>query len=292
MRRADFVVIGAGPAGVAAAVQAERLGLKVLLIDESGEAGGLIRVAHCVENYPGLPPSNGREFAAAMQAHLTQFALSVSRGRVQAVVPENGGFRIETSMGPLFCLTVAAAVGTAAKRPDIEGAETLLDSPLQVLRAEMQTAAIIGSGEAASDYALSLADDGIGVTLLIRGDRLKARGRLARAVNDHPRIALLYGVTPVRLAALEKGVTVYLKGGIALPFTVDCALTAVGRASRSTEILKGLDLGGPETVSTPLPGLFVIGDARTGTLGQAGIAVGDGLSAAMRAANHIEANTK
>jgi thioredoxin reductase (NADPH) len=288
-KNADVTVIGAGPAGVAAAVQCARLGMSVFLLDESGQAGGLVVCANCVENYPCVPPVSGKSFAALLREHLQRFGLSVERTRAVEIVPESDAFFVRAEDGMFLSRVVVTAVGTKHKPLLIEGAEHVFYSPLDVEKGAVRSAAIIGGGEAALDYALSLAANGVSSIISVRGDALRARGRLVDAVRQNEKIRILLNANPEKIIPRkEGGAAVCFCGGTTAPVSVDCVLAAIGRTSRAPELLKGLDLEPSQTVSTALPGLFVVGDARSGVLGQVGTAVGDGLFAAMQAALHIE----
>ncbi|MCK4305944.1 MAG: FAD-dependent oxidoreductase, partial [Candidatus Eisenbacteria sp.] len=80
MRTERIAIIGAGPAGCAAAVQCKRLGISPLLVDRTGNAGGSIANAHLIENYPGLDPLPGPEFAQRLAAHLARHGIPILRG--------------------------------------------------------------------------------------------------------------------------------------------------------------------------------------------------------------------
>jgi thioredoxin reductase len=108
-------------------------------------------------------------------------------------------------------------------------------------------------------------------------------------VEARPRIDCRFEVAPRALSRAGDGVGLELEGpGGSAVEEADLALAAVGRRSRAPELLNDLDLPPVEAVSAGLPGLFVAGDVRRGTLGQAGVAIGDGLAAAMAAVAHVE----
>jgi thioredoxin reductase len=83
----DVAVVGAGPAGCAAAVQCRRFGLRVVLFDAHGEAGGLIANAFRVENHPGISPCAGTSVARSLQDHLARWEIPVERGTVSSLIP-------------------------------------------------------------------------------------------------------------------------------------------------------------------------------------------------------------
>ncbi len=379
MPDSDVIIVGAGPAGCAAAVQCRRLGLSVMLLDRTGEPGGLTRQAWRIENYPGLDPMPGRRFAEHLRAFLERFELEVRREEVFSLARReeigSGAGREEDRLVPgrlvpgrevvrlvrghevvspgmgregvwhvrgrgvsytAACLVLAT--GTESRRPPIAGLGTpppgiYFDVVSLIENSDAPGhVAILGGGEAACDHALLLAEAGWRVTLLLRGERLRARGRLAEWVAAHP------AITPMRRTELRSvtgpPLTLDIRGRLRAPsggraqgqgrgemrgeanpepggsaraddgLTPDALLIAAGRRSTAADLFEGgraasqpgadhehAEARQPETdheQAAPPPagtnrgsGLWIVGDARTGTLGQIGMAVGDGLAAAM-----------
>lgn len=278
MRRAELVVVGAGPAGCAAAVQCRRLGVTPLLLDEMGIAGGLLANAHRIENYPGLVPMDGPAFVERLAAHLVRFRLEIERGRVRALRPLAEGLLIETDCGEIASGAVILAVGTHPRALDLPGDEQARIfhevRPLLVAHPEPRRILVIGGGEAACDYALSLAAAGAQVRILVRGSRLRARGRLAQRIAEQEQIVISYGAVAQEI---HSGIVLALADGSRTE-EAEALLVAIGRRSAAPPLL-------PEG---PAAGIFVVGDARSGALGQAGIAIGDGLAAAAAAVDLLD----
>lgn len=278
-------------------MQCRRLGVEPLLLDRRGMAGGLIENAFSVENYPGLErPLAGAELAARLRAHLVRFGLRVEPGEVTGLAREGDGFRVGGVGGGFWARCVVVAVGTEPKRLGVPGEEALAGRRLfyEVRELDGRDAArvvVVGGGEAAFDYALSLAEGGAEVTVCMRSARPAARGLLAERVAARPEVVLRSGLAPV--AVEERGEQVVLRAcacgrrGREETLAADAVLVAVGRTSRAPALLpEGAGSGG--TVETGLPGLYLVGDARLGGLGQVGIAVGDGLYAAAAAVRLLE----
>jgi thioredoxin reductase (NADPH) len=284
MIRRDVAIVGAGPAGCAAAVQCARLGADVFLMDATGRAGGLVRNGFLVENYPGTGgPIPGEELAARLERHVERFGVEVIRGRALRVSREGGGWSIRTDGGDVPARCVIVATGTEPLRLDADGAAGLAGDRLFYEVRDLLAAfsapgevAVIGGGEAAFDCSLSLAAAGAAVTILVRGDRPRAAGALAAAVDRAAAVEVRTGARVVAMARAPSGVVVSVEGaGGGSRLEAGCVLAAVGR-------LASLPAGDGGTL-TEGPGLFICGDARRGALGQVGIAVGDGLAAAAAA---------
>lgn len=332
----DLLVIGAGPAGCAAAVQFRRLGGNPVLMDRTGVPGGLVANAFRVENYPGTErPLRGQELAQRLRQYLSRFAIEVQKGTVVTVrpvehrvkalsspsqnwhpegeepeVPQDAlrpGFRVSGDFGELLARSVVLSCGTVPVKAGIPG-EALPGARIfyevnDLLPFLPRTAAVIGGGEAALDYSLSLADSGTRVNLLVRGHALRACARLREMVEREPRITLSLGTPVLELQGPSSSRVELLVPGRRL--ALDGVVLAVGRRTLVSSMippppppLPAADSvpGSPlrpsphaprPTCLTSIPGLFIAGDARLGSLGQAGIAVGDGLWCAAAAASFL-----
>jgi len=298
VRREQVIIVGAGPAGTAAAVQCHRLGFTPLLLDRAGLAGGLAENAYSIENYPGLPrPLSGPEFAESLRAHLERFGLPVDRAEVATIMRNGEGFSVKHDGGELHARAVILASGTEPDRADLAGENELSGEfvfyEVRCLfrrHPEPRDVIIVGGGEAACDYALTLAAAGTKVHLVVRSDSLKARGRLACAVQNASAIRVSYE-TRCELVTASPLFTVRLRDGATgriLEQRPDALLVAIGRHSTAPRLLESLGVPIADYVTGLVPGLFVAGDARIGSLGQIGMAVGDGICAAAAAVAFLE----
>lgn len=288
-----MIVVGAGPGGCAAAVQCARLGLRPLLLDRRGRAGGLSENACLIENYPGpLEPASGKVFAERLREYLSRHGLVVTRGEVEELEPSGSGFVLRGDLGSIEARAVVVAVGTRALPLGVPGEEALVQRLVfyevsELLARPGHRVAVVGGGEAALDSALSLAQSGREVELCIRGERPRARGRLLEEVLDERRIVLRprAQVSALETAAGQLAISVRSEE-VARRLLVDALLVAVGRRSNAPPLLRRLGLVQPELLE-PHPGIFLVGDARLGTLGQVGMAIGDGLRAAFLVAERL-----
>jgi thioredoxin reductase len=183
------------------------------------------------------------------------------------------------------------ATGTSPRPVSVPGARCY-DDLADVLRARHPRVAVVGGGEAAFDYALSLARAGVRVTILARSAP-NVRGRLPALVAASGAIAVRTHVSLIRASRTETPAGLRLElqsaGGATEALEVDALLGAIGRQPTVRTLLAAAALDGWQEALEPRPGLFVCGDARHGALGQVGMAVGDGLAAAMRVVRRHEA---
>lgn len=302
----QIIIVGAGPAGCAAAIQCTRLGIPPLVLDRTGQVGGLISNAFLVENYPGLEPMRGTEFADRLTQHLARFEIPITRGVVTALArtshqlsaSSQEGITVCGDFGKIHATSVIVAVGTEAIRLDIPGAAELEGNGLfhevrhfLAIHSRPNQAVVIGGGEAAFDYALSLARAGAQVILLVRASSPRAHGRLVEMVNREPAIKVVLHTRPRAIRKKPDGFAIETSGpNSSSILETDGILAAIGRRSAAPSLLPGLEPDPRSPIMTRAPGIFVVGDARAGSLGQLGIAVGDGLQAAEAAVRHVREN--
>ncbi len=280
----DVAVIGAGPAGCAAAVQCERLGLDIVLLDTLGKAGGLVREARLLENYPGLEkPVTGPEFALRLASIISANDLEVQRFHAHSIEITGNTFLLSGDDEFVRSRAVIIAVGTVPKKFGIrvDGITRIHRSVIELMHNPPERAVIIGSGEAAVDYALNLSDSGVSVTILARGSRLKVTGVLLEKIGTSGSVKILYNTVPV--SAFQANGVVNLEvesSGGKVVLQTDSVLAAVGREPLLPYISNDFvhDAG---CVRTSIPGLYLAGDASLGSLGQTAIASGQGVQAAV-----------
>ena len=288
----ETVIIGAGPAGCAAAVQCRRLGLDVRLLDTAGRAGGLIREARLIENYPGLSAIPGSEFAEKLRSHISGFGIEVLNYHADSIVRIKDGFEIISNQGVITSASVIVATGTVPVNYSIPGnaSSKLLRSILDIPAPVPSNTIVIGGGEAALDYALSLSDAGSNVNILVRNSCLRAVGKLKGEVETRSGIRILYNTEPVSIISSGSDLLVrYRSDGSNGEHLAGAVLAATGRKPK-LPVMPDEMKHESGSVRTTIPGLYIIGDASLGNLGQAAIAAGHGLQAALHSCDFIRMN--
>ncbi len=293
IREEEIAIIGAGPAGAAAAVQLRRMGRDPLVF-EKGRPGGLLRSANLVENYPGFPAGiEGRELAELIGKHMERFRVRLLREEVISMDYRGGRFVLKSYSGIRRAGAVILAAGTVpAKDHGIEvcgeAAELAFYNPDSIR--EGSDTVIIGAGDAAFDYALNLAPRGR-VLILGRSKTPRALRVLVERAEENESIHYFSNVEVSGIEEEEGELILRLKdpSGVKFPEPFDAgipgavragnALFATGRcpatgfmSGRLIELSKNLEKEGK---------LFFAGDVRGGSCRQAAVAAGDGLRAAM-----------
>ncbi len=203
----DLVIVGGGPAGVAAGVYAARKYLKTTLIAE--EFGGQSTVSEGIENWIGTVKVSGKDLATALKAHLDAYKgdkVDVWEGeRAMKLEKIDGGFRVTTKTKSVDACAVLIASGAARKRLAVPGADThenkgltycaSCDGPL-FAGADV---AVVGGGNAGFETAVQLLAYAKSVTLVHRGKDFKADAITVEKVLAHPNMKALLNTQPVEV---------------------------------------------------------------------------------------------
>lgn len=273
---ADVIIIGGGPAGIAAAIWCTDLGLRPLLLEQSSELGGqLLQTFNTITNYPGLPAADGGEmlekFLASLDGRQAEIRL---RSRAARVFAE--GLSVELATGEtLAAKALIVATGVRRRRLGITGegrfaGHGILFSGVRDRElAEGKRVAIVGGGDSALENALIFREIASSVCLIHRRNTFRGRREFTEAVIADAEITkyLEYGVSRIiGEDCLESLELQNLKTGEFITIGVDCMLIRIGVVP-NTDIFRGvvdMDAPGYITVNsnqeTSAPGIFAIGD--------------------------------
>lgn len=295
MKIEDAAIVGAGPAGIAAAIQLARHGVEPILF-EKDRIGGLLRNAYLVENYPGFPGGiSGTDLVRRFEEHLRVAPVKVVQEEVTALDREDGSFIVETARSTIRSRAVIVASGTRAREiADLvlpEDAVGMVFNEVYALRDTVNARiVIVGAGDAAFDYALNLAARNA-VTILNRGVGPRCLPLLSRRASSS-------GVTYREKTRLTD-VATDPGGGLLLTcdthgdesrIRADYLVVAIGREPDDGFVSARLRRKAPELEAGG--DLNFAGDVRGGIFRQTGIAVGQGVLAAMRVARRLGGGTR
>ncbi len=282
----EAVVIGGGPAGLAAGMHLSRAGYRTLLI-ERARLGGRAGLLDLIENYPGFPEGiSGRALMDLWARQARRWGLAVRRAEALGIRRSEGGFAVSLAQGPSArARAVVFCPGASFKRLGGEGrlwGKGVYDAALgRAYGFRGRLVAVVGGGEAAAHQALLLARHARRVYLICRSGRIKAHRLLLRRLASCPRVVFFPGTRVEGLLGGRRleGVRLSSRDG-ARP----------GRLKVSALFV----LIGQEAAPCPLgagkgaPGFFTAGDASGGISRQVAVAGGDGLRAAMRCIRYLE----
>jgi thioredoxin reductase (NADPH) len=274
--KANTIIIGAGPAGITAAIQLKRAGVNFLLFEKE-RIGGLLWNANLVENYPGLSTSlPGPKIVERLAKQIETLNIDILKENTISVNEDSGIYYIETDSNKYSASNIIIASGTRSKRlseQDIK--QEIYYEVYPLLKVRDSNIGIIGGGDAAFDYALNLSRWNQ-VSILFRKPESTCLPLLYERAKENKNIRIFPGTS------LDCFVP---QGGTRNDKRVkfDHILAAIGREPN-------IDFLSPELKNhllekRPLPGLYFAGDVVRGKSRQLAIAVGDGMSAAMRIIN-------
>lgn len=281
----QIAIIGAGPAGIAAAVQLKRYSISALIF-EGGDVGGLLRNARLIENYPGFPRGiTGPGLVKKLRAHLKRSDVEIVKDGVRELEYSNGEFQITTNLLPYTAQIVIIASGTKPIIPDSpEIPETIRDQVLYevypIRSVTDKRVVIVGAGDAAFDYALNLAPKNE-VIILNRGNRVKALPVLQKDAAKSPNIKYFEdtAIKDIIESGGELLTVTSEREKRTIEIEADYVIFAVGREPELGFVSKKLD---KQIARLKKNGkLYLIGDVKNGIYRQAAIAGGDGVRAAM-----------
>jgi thioredoxin reductase len=282
----DVIIIGGGPAGIAAAIQLKRYGLSPLIFEREA-LGGLLRNANLVENYPGFPGGiSGLKLVGLLEQQVRDFALRVTYAEVIRLDRAAGSFQVETSQGVYAARFVVVASGTrpypysGADIPTQVRSKVIYEIYQLIGRIGLEIV-ILGAGDAAFDYALNLAKNNA-IVVLNRGEALKCLPLLWERVQREPKISYFDNIT---ISEIKNDPPAGMRLECSQPsgpksFHADYLVVAYGRQPQLDFLSAQIVKTSQELESKGL--LYFIGDVKNGIFRQTAIAVGDGLLAAMQ----------
>ncbi|MDT7807719.1 MAG: thioredoxin reductase [Acidobacteriota bacterium] len=207
----DVIIIGAGAAGLSAALWCDELGLDTLVIECDGEVGGqLLRVYNPIENYPGVRARNGRELRDLFAAQVADKEFDLwTEAEIESVDVRAKRMRL-LSGEELQSIALVIATGVRRRRLGIEGERefegrgVLESGQLERDAVAGEDVVVVGGGDAAAENALLLAEVCPTVTLVHRGKSLRARAEFAERIKGDHRITIFTEATLQRIKGGER----------------------------------------------------------------------------------------
>lgn len=290
----DVIIIGTGPAGLAAAIYAKRAKLNMLLLDKSRFAGGQVLTTYEVDNYPGFCGISGMELGKKFKEHAQELGAEVIAEEVLSIQPQSDKVVVETKKTTYETKTVLVATGADHKLLGVPGEEELTGMGVSYCATcdgaffKNKTAVVVGGGDVAVEDAVFLARLCEKVYLIHRRDELRAAKGLQEKLFALDNVEVIWDTVVKEIQGKEKVEQIMMesvKDGSWKELPADGVFIAVGIKPNS-QILEGIvemEEGGyvkaGEDGQTSEPRVFAAGDIRTKQLRQIVTAVSDGANA-------------
>lgn len=305
METRDLVIVGAGPAGLTAALYAARAAIDTVLIERE-MPGGQAATTEQIENYPGFPGGiSGSELSIKMAEQVKEFGCEIVYSDVENIEREENAFRIKHLNGEIIAKSVIVATGAKPIMLGIKGEQEFHGRGVSYCATcdgaffRDKKVAVIGGGNAAVEEAIFLTKFASKVYLIHRRDKLRAAKIAQKKAFDNPKIEFVWNSVLEEIKGsqtVEKVIIKNVKTGESSELSVDGVFVFIGTQANS-DLLKGLvDLdergyviAGEDTV-TKVPGLYVAGDLRKKPMKQVVTAAADGAVAAMQAERYLAEN--
>ena len=298
----DLAILGAGPAGICAAIYATRAKLNTIWLDKKFVQGGQIVDTYEVDNYPGLPGITGLDLGEAMAGHAEKLGMKPQREPVRSIEVEQGIKVIRTKKHEYRAKAVIIACGATHRHLGIPGEEELSGMGVSYCATcdaaffQEKTVAVVGGGNVAVEDAILLSRTCKKVYLVHRREELRAEKVLQERLFACKNVEIIWDSIPLSIEGTDKVEALKIqnkKTQEESSIETDGVFIAVGIVP-GTELFKdlvSLDEAGyivaGEDGITSVPGVFAAGDIRTKNLRQVVTAVADGANAVASAQRYL-----
>ena len=295
------VIVGAGPAGITAAIYLKRGGIEPILIEKM-MPGGKVSLTHKVDNYPGFTSIGGSDLANEFMNQLMANNIEIVFDEVTKITKSEEGFLVKTSYNEYQVDAVIVATGTIERKLGIPGEEEFFAKGVSTCAVcdggffKGQPMAIIGGGNSALEEALYLSSITEKVYVIHRRNEFRADQILVDKIKEDKHIEILTPYVPLEVKG-DKMVSALLLQNVETKEEKEIKINAmfayIGSDSNTSFIdIKGLldDKGYiivDSEMNTSIPGLFACGDCIKKNLRQVVTACGDGAIAAMSCVHYL-----
>ncbi len=303
----DLVIVGGGPAGLAAAIYAAREGIDAIVVD-ANTLGGQAGISDRIDNYPGFPEGiSGAELAERFVTQARRYGVELLSAMSVATL-ETDGKNLVTSLSSgqqISSAAVIVATGSKYRHLDVPGEDDFIGSGVHFCATcdgpfyrGADEVVVIGGGNSAFEEGLHLSEFATRVRVLARSN-LSASSVLQDRVRSDPQFTVHTGMDILALEGEQGRFSAVVArdrdSGETHRYPAAAAFVFIG-LKPNTEFLGGAverDAGGflvtSATMETSMPGVFAAGDVRAGSTKQLGSAVGEGIAALLMTCRHLEA---
>ena len=298
----DLAILGAGPAGICAAIYATRAKLNTIWLDKKFVQGGQIVDTYEVDNYPGLPGITGLDLGEAMAGHAEKLGMKPQREPVRSIEAEQGIKVIRTKKNEYRAKAVIIACGATHRHLGIPGEEELSGMGVSYCATcdaaffQDRTVVVVGGGNVAVEDAILLSRTCKKVYLVHRRDELRAEKILQESFFACKNVEIIWDSIPLSIEGTDKVEALKIQNKKTQEesfIETDGVFIAVGivpGTEKFKDLVKldeaGYIVAGEDGITSE-PGIFAAGDIRTKNLRQVVTAVADGANAVASAQRYL-----
>ena len=302
----DIAVIGAGPAGLTAALYALRADKSVIVLEKAA-FGGQITFSPKLENYPGTGTLSGNEFAEKLVEQVLDQGADIEPENVLSVSKNEKTFVVKTEDSEYEAKSVIVATGARHRMLGLENEENLVGNGISFCAVcdgafyKDKCVAVIGGGNSALQEALLLSTLCQKVYVVQNLSFLTGEERLAKELESKDNVEIILSNVVTAFNGEDELRSICIKNtesGEEKTLTLDGVFIAIGLIPQNEAFAEFIDLDSygyadsGEDCTTRTEGIFVAGDCRKKKIRQVATAVGDGAVAALAACNYIDENFK
>ena len=298
----DYIIVGAGSAGLASAQYAARAGLRTVVFDPLGPGGQVLQIFD-LENYPGVFPAvTGSDFIDTMKKQAESFGARIVQAKIDSIDKIKNTFYVHTEIGEYSSFALLIATGAEHRMLGVPGEKELTGRGVSYCATcdgpffRNKAVVVVGGGDSACTEALYLASLSPHITLVHRKAQFRAQYAVVEKVKNDKNITVKYNTVVKEIRGNGRVQSVLLEDtetGDETELSVDAVFIFVGMKAR-TELFDMLPKDGAgyivtnEKMETIVPGLYCAGDVRAKPFRQIVTAVSDGAIAAHEAAEYVK----
>lgn len=303
IKEIDLIIIGAGPAGLTAAIYASRARLDMLLLEDK-VVGGQVKNSYTVENYPGFKKIAGSELADLMQQQAEELGANIEEFDIIENVKFDGDEKIvETEEYIYKPKAVIIATGASPKKLPVRNEEKFAGKGIHYCAVcdgamyQNKVIGIVGGGNTALEEALFLTNFAEKVYLIRRYDYFRGEKAVIEEVEKNDKIEILYNEDLIAVEGdifVEKGIIKNTITGEEKEIKLEAVFGSIGHEPMIDlfkdyiDISEGRYIITDENMRTNIPGVYAVGDVREKEYRQITTAVADGTIAALEAEKYIK----
>lgn len=300
----ETIIIGAGCAGLAAAMYAGRLNMKTLLIGDN--IGGTIALTDVVENYPGFVKLTGQELADNLRKHAEAYNIEKAEAKVTKISRNHNCFLVETNEGKTYqSKTIIFATGTEWRKLNVPGEKEFANKGVHYCALcdgavyQNKIMAVVGGGDSSVKEALLLSQYASKVYILVRREKLRGEPINNQRAENNKKIQVITNVNVKQIKGdkVVKSVQLNRELNGSNELKLDAVFVAIGHIALS-QLAKDIGVNandkGEIIISreskTNIPGFFAAGDVCDTVFKQAITGAAEGVAAVYSAYTYINEN--